>query len=71
MWIILPIGNAVLLVIGIYVTKLRPFNICELGVVVFENLPTFPHFNTANSRFRGCRIPIKMHLKYSGIKKQI
>lgn len=68
---ILPIGDVVLLIIGIYVTKLRPFNVCELGMMVFESLPTLPYFIIPNSSFHGCRIPIKVRLKNSGIKKQI
>lgn len=51
---ILPIGDAVLLIIGLYVTKLRPFNICELGMMAFESLSAPPHFIIANSSFHGC-----------------
>lgn len=46
---ILPIGDAVLLILGTYVTKLMHFNICELGMMVFVSLSTFLHF--FNSKF--------------------
>lgn len=70
-WCIFPIGDAALLILGIYVAKLMPFNNCELGMMVFVSVSTFLLFLIVNSSFHSCRVSIKVHLKNSGIKKQI
>lgn len=66
-----PIGDAVFLILGIYVTKLMSFNICELEMVVFVSASTFLLFLIVNSSFHSCRVSVKVHLKNSVIKKHI
>lgn len=41
---ILPVGDAILLILGIYVTKLMPFSICGRGMMAFVSVSAFFFF---------------------------
>lgn len=64
------LSDAVLLILGIYVTKLKPLNICGFGILV--SLSTFfLKYKLVNSIFHSCKVPLKMYAKILRIKKQL